>query len=523
MTSAQRKLRENLLGLGFTQNAEEADLFVLSIPFSKDVSDGSEQVWTLRQWEVSRIEDELRTKQITVSCGLNAVEGNIRLSIQKLLGKKTRLDLVPSLSDGLWVIVEVGGGKDKQSNKKQGSLLPNGVFGFHISLVGEGALVSIQMSNPFYMGNIPAFVLGKIPGIISDAFALPGYEGLVQEGIFETTVDLYPAIEDIAEQSNDPESLMTLIDRNQDRKGRELNQRQISTNFDNTEGWSITINELDNRYMNLKTLPMEVVESRDLGRKFKRIDDLILAGESEKALDMCVSEIEDGDQSLFIYRRYSLLSAGYKQNLRGEIVNDMIDKDPKNVLFLSTATEQAFDEQNQKNMLLYLSALGENLEYQMSNLESADSFDMVLPEMLGDAWKEENFKTSELCYERVIEKRGELPRVLRKMVTLAQKKKDILREVELHHRLIKAETSKARKSRDYIRLAEIYQSKDPKKASEFAVSAWRISPKDLEVVLFASKSLCVVEEYQKAIRVLDDGIRHIKGKHGNRQRVHHQY
>src|SRR5690606_11844930 len=113
---------------------------------------------------------------------------------------------------------------------------------------------------------------------------------------------------------------------------------------------------------------------------------------------------------------------------------------------------------NHQGTLHYLSQLGSNLMKLVPNANFSRTFDVVLPEILGDAWSFSNETKAEECYQRVIQKRGEQPRILKKLIKLARDGVQPEIEYNLLDRLSKVERRHVELSKIYFRLAELQQS-----------------------------------------------------------------
>ena len=512
MPNAPKKMEVSLKGLGFTQPEDQADLFVLSLPGTNERSDMGWDAppYVLSKWQVGRYRGEWWTESIDFILPLNSFVENLSGELKSHYGSQTTIEVVPALDKGAWVFIEFTKDKleDSKKSKRQDQIsFPHGTLGFQLNMVGDEDRFSIHLSNQVHMGYTPDKILCQIPKMIMKCLRLDKEELDFRLGLFESSVSIDAIIQSIAEGSNNAEVLQEL--------GRNLshpddaNYREtlVTCEYDSELGFCVTVTETEDELMNLDVSPMEIIETHDLGPKYRDLDKYILNSDLESALKICTVALKKGDHSLFICRRLCIINMWQSKVVSDEILEDMLHKDSSNLLFLSAAAQGSLRSKNMENLLNHLSELGELLKKQMTEFDDLNSIEVVLPELLGDSWSNINPETAQICYQRVVQRRGDMPRVLNKMIQISRSQKDFSGEASLLNRLIEVENKKAQKADSFIRLSEIYYDSDSKLAMEYAVRAWKLCPNNEAFAIFAADRVCDIGEHQKAIRILDDSLR----------------
>ncbi|SMF14152.1 hypothetical protein [Pseudobacteriovorax antillogorgiicola] len=514
MSKSAEKIEEGLKALGFVQGQDQDDSLILRASSPSQAGGRSTKPipWSIDRWHVARWHGEWVTDSITFSISLKNFAKQLQHSLQEVYGQQTQLDMVPALGQGIWILVELTHSRvskdlTKKHENHECAHFPHGIVGFHFDIAAEGPQLLLQVSKHFLIGYVPTKIFCEIPSLILKCLDFK-HERITSElGVFETQVNFEKVLEYVIEQSRNPELLREVGFKAKESKIDFNGPIHLKCSFIEDSGWSIGLTAAESSYVSLDVPPIEIVETRDLETKFAYIDRLILSQKMEAAKKLCLSALEEGETSLFIYRRLCVIHFWLKKPMPQQHLNEMLLQDPDNLMFLSTAVQSALLSENRADLLKYLSKLGQLLQERIADFDEISTFEMVIPELLGDGWSQVDLNTAQVCYQRVVQRRGDVPRVLRKMVGIAREIKDPLSEIRLLSRLVEVENRKSRVAESYLRLAELYRDNDPHLASENAITGWKLTPTNVEYAHYAADCLVHIEEFQKGIRILDDCLK----------------
>ena len=97
------------------------------------------------------------------------------------------------------------------------------------------------------------------------------------------------------------------------------------------------------------------------------------------------------------------------------------------------------------------------------------------------------------------------------MVPHCQRNRRSGRRIALLGRLVEVESEKDNVADSYMRLANLYRESDPAASAENALKAWKLVPTSTDFAEFAAYCLVEIQDYEKAVRVLDDCRKLIDG------------
>jgi hypothetical protein len=180
-----------------------------------------------------------------------------------------------------------------------------------------------------------------------------------------------------------------------------------------------------------------------------------MSGKISKACKIINDYPKSGNTSPYLSRRICLLVLCGHEFPENLIASSGVGSEVETKLLLSCLVRGAVSKGDMSRVLDSLSILGLNLAADLTNIESIKSFDLVIPELLGDAWLPTNSYKADICYERILQRCGDLPRVLRKMISIAEADLNYTREYELCMRLSVVERRRNELAKVYYRLAEL--------------------------------------------------------------------
>ncbi|NRA66631.1 MAG: hypothetical protein HRU19_19235 [Pseudobacteriovorax sp.] len=488
--------QEVLADCGFVKDANHNGAMVYQAP------EGSgKNTWHAAEWRINSVHGRWRTDSLKLVYSLDQLSKRLRAEFESRYGRQTQLELIPSFEQGLWVLFEVYGDNSRRSSQDEQSSM-TGTVGFHFSLTCEGSDLCLHFSKHFMMGQIPDQILSSIPHTFMKCFDLRHSQVKSQIGLFESRV-YYAGI--LKKTILSDEKLETL-DFAAEELGEVIDEgikAHLRASFDGST-WVVEASTMVDNMYEFDVPPIEIVETRELGQKHSEIDSLILGKQAKEARDLCLENIEQEPDSLFLLRRLCLSSLALNEPVDDQYLKTMVDIDSENLLFLSAAVQTSIILDRGSHLLKFLSRMGQLLNSQLNQFEELKTMDVVLPELLGDGWSEVNVQTAQACYQRVLLKRGDVSRVIWKMVRIARETEDTENEVQLLNRLVEVEQDKNEAAACYMRLSELYQNQDMEAAAECSLKGWKLHSTNTDYAEIASYNLVQVKDYEKAVRVLDD-------------------
>jgi hypothetical protein len=181
---------------------------------------------------------------------------------------------------------------------------------------------------------------------------------------------------------------------------------------------------------------LELMESYEIGDDLHDVDELITNGEYELASDRIQTKLAAKGRTLMpLCRKMALLDCVPHDTKLTALFEEILEKEHSNVSFMSFLTRNYFKVQDYFAGLDLLSQLGSKLEEKLGALEKIRSFEYVFCRMLGDAWAHEDAETAQTCYDKILEKRGELYDVLFKKLLIFEVLNDIESQIKTLNRM----------------------------------------------------------------------------------------
>ena len=476
--------------------------------------------WSFKELQLLERKDNLRIHKTDIALNTLQLSANLSKLCRKFFGHKTKIELQVGANQDFWCLFEFtqNGSPNKPRKKSHPehseNLLqyPLGIGGFQFRLLIDSDQIKIVVSNHFGIGFVPTDFCSKIHRFILSALFLDRFINeerklLSQQSIFEIDINLCSTFFDLFKEQKTPledEVIYDFLKHLATNSSQPNSQISEDGNF-----WKFQVPSPINNSLSLiqgfDNLSEDVLEARELANKYSQIEGLLLNGKINEAKKSILQKLTAKPTERYLLRRLSLLQiCGIKVDESNLIVDALINE-PNYLLFLSAEVYKNIKNSNHQETLRHLSQLGSNLMKLVPNANQLKTFDVVLPEILGDTWSFSNETKAEECYLRVIQKRGEQPRILKKLIQLAKDGVQPEMEYNLLDRLSKVERRHVELSKIYLRLAELQQSHSLglSDAISQALKAVGFDRNNVEAALLAARLLNETDKAQEAIGLLD--------------------
>lgn len=515
-----------------------------------------DQIWNVESWKFSQCEKTFTTEEIVLSINLDLLCKKISEKVKTIFADKVFVETLISKDGGdggFWCFFQFlhpDSKKEQSTFDAAPSIHPLGLAGFYINVApSKTKLLSVQFSNHFGIGLLPknCFQLIRnqlhdiiIPTIENASESSPS-DHLLHKGseknvgapsIFEMScnmIELATTSIIISAQNGTSDIKKSNIQNFYKITSKSDLPTPANISFEKNKIFVISNNgtEISNyTAAELSAIPLDVLESRELRTRFSRLEEQILENKLEDALITCLLELSHEPNSLYLLRRLAYIAvSGFSLENSSAFVKKALELEPKYKLFLSWGITISLDATSNKlvhglDVLTLLSSLGKELSSHFNHALNISSFDVVLPELLGDAWSANHFNDvqspnsadslnmAKNCYHRIIQRRGPLPRILHKLIDIASRQNDSISEKSLLNELLKVERRKRELTKIYHRLAELIASTDPSSAIPIATKVLIFDPYYIPGALLLSELYIKTEKPEKAIHILDELLLH---------------
>jgi hypothetical protein len=502
METKRSQLEETLKQVGFRVHQSNHDRLDLDIIPPKPVPKGSFGFpWLVKQWSLIRHKGAWYTDRFEIQLNRPFFQMGLNHFIRLQLPQTMILDLEEDAA-GLWVVIEFKSptGEASKTEKSAKPAYQRGVFGFHCSLLVETNKVSLNFSNHFAFGAIDRQVLEKLPDCVGQAIGLAPANW--KRSFFEISADLHTWILAAESLKQHRQVFAKLL-------ARPSPRRELKVAFEKNSGWRVFLSSPDLTEFGFVLPPIEVLESRELAERFKHIEQAAAQGQFDRVRQDLIKGLEEFPESLYLLRRLALIGLMDDKPLADHLIQAMLNVESQNQLFLSAALRAYLAKQDPERMLECVSKIGEILAGKMERFEDLKALEYVMPELLGDGWYQLDEQRAYLCYERILETRGDQLPILQKMIELARQRDDVASEVAMVKRMLKLIKDRGQLASQFLRLAELLESRDLSEAVSYAMKSWQMSPGRFSTAEYVGELLLRDRKPEKAIRVLDETIRHL--------------
>lgn len=506
-----------LCNLGFRREKRSSGtwwIYESNISLAADPS----SLWETRVIEFKERRDELALCKLETSVNERALVELLKKNARTFFGNRVNAEIFIDSNKEIYCIFE-GIIKDPSRVDSEHVLgeSPLTTFGFKLQFAVYGSKGTIYLYDHFILGQSSREFLSKALKYVAYSVSIQP-DSSTLSGIGCTFVSLQeiefpillPTMRQIFVSKKIPEGLDTI------KSLIETKSNLVSSLTSETSGFVFEIasskNHLMRPYTPLKKISIDVFESHEKAELLTELEILLVRGHLGEFIKKSSGYI-GSHLDPYLLKRFALISlAGIDLP---EIILSQITGTKKNddKLVLCAGIKIAKKTQNFSLGLDLVSRLGMRFEKDFANFESIKSFDVILPELLGDFWSEENPNKSYISYQRIIQKRGPNARILRKMALVSQKIPSVSMEIECLRKLVKIERRHSAIAQYYLRLGRIYKAQkwfqidgenDPLRC---AISALEYQKNSLEIVTFIVEILNERSQFEAAIQIIDHILR----------------
>ena len=470
--------------------------------------------WRILGNELAARKGGLAVHHLMMDLDKTAILRNLNNLTKKYFGARTTSDFVYTRDGAIWCLFEYNRANRRDQGDKvspHSSKQANGVGGFKVRILAEGTEGQLVLSDIFGFGFLP-FVFLTVPlRFLGEALGLRSWGEISRKECVPTSVHemRFPLIAPVLVHLAGLGATAAML-RKLETEVSEARGQFSPTVLAGEEGLSIRLLtddvEIPAGYSEVTFVPVEVLESRERLEQCRDLDKAIISGKLNQAWKQLAARSAKERDTLYLWRRLALLGlVGCGDLNDAATMTRALELEPNQKLFLSYSIHLALLSKNHSASLENLSKLGALIMSEIRGADSLQCFDLVLPELLGDVWAEENHDKAADCYYRVLEKRGDIPRVLKKLIELTRLENRIDAEISLLHRLARAERRRLELAKINLRLAELrrLQGISGDDAIQLAQKALKLDRGLVPAALLTADILVERERYEEAIQVLD--------------------
>lgn len=486
--------------------------------------------WSLLSFEIIERRGHLSIHGIELILAPKSVVSGMEQLTRKYWGIRSNADYAPTAKGAIWCIYEfLHASKRKEGDKREfcqpmaPAISRSGMGGFQTQLAVFGAHISLFASDHFGLGYVPLGFAQTAMRFSADAFGLKDklqtHLGTAPNAysVHEWRVPILAiAFQELLDTAENQEVFKATVELwNILKTARGKIQAAFIAESETSRLVVKSGDEARHLPYARSHIPAEVLESRERADHLGSIDRALFQGKSILAAKVIETNLQSVTQDLFLLRRLALLGvAGQREEWRQDalsrqtengLILKALESEPESMIFLSDALRMALQQSQHHTILTIMSRLGSLLAGHIPQVESLKTFDVIIPEMLGDAWKEEDPRKAEECYRRILQKRGDLPRVLRKLTQIARSAGRTDNEIGYLQRLICVERRHSELAKIHLRLAELRASapQGREEAIHLAMSALKLDASLVEAAFFAAELLVGQGRSEEAIYLLD--------------------
>ena len=502
-----KKLKEDLLAAGFTAPTGPDGVF-FSSPGSAGTAvalpGGLQQPWELRdiglrlsgdRWVLDRL--HLRLVPAVLEENLLKVfsaHDTVRCALlDEGLARVLALELTRESDPGTRRVMEDEGNGVFHEKARQS---PHGLAGAWIHFGTDGKEVVVNCSQYYFLGVVPASLPGAMAGGIASALGISTDPD--QDGPFEFTFDLRELFRSIW-----PGDAGRFLRAMSDENGGIIRQKNLIVAV-STDGLDLRlVHEERNAYLFKPCL--ESLEQRETREILAPVNQLLREGKTAPAVRR-LGELAGSHPPVFVLRRMALLACAGQLEMTETDLTAALGQEPQNLLFLSVACRLSRNTGDRHAALTAISEFAGTLLGRLGEADRCPVFDLVLPEALGIAWEEIDDQQAVRCFERLIRRRGELPRILIRMILLTERTGDLPSRISLIRRLIKVENRRPALADLYFLLATLVAGEDQKKALGYGLSSLKFGDYPARIALYMAELFRAQPDPRGAVQVLSESV-----------------
>ncbi len=469
------------------------------------VSHRKQLPWQISDWTLEIADQDLLQTSFEAQLRRDALVQNCEELLKDRFESFRAVALQDDQQKGFWLLFEF---LDKnldadqsrliEQEELQRSQLPHGLAGLHLTVIQALGQMSVFMTKHFFLGNVPGQLFIEFPKIITEALFGETLKNQANFNAYITTVGAEEIRKSLIQSSQLPDFLMQWIHSDPQKIDNPFQQVRLQLK---EQVWSLAWTQKE-ELPELVVPPIEVLEQKEVARRFQKLDELILLEDFPGAMQQCREYLAKHPSSLYLVRRWAFLSLWGHVPFEKNYLDLMTKYDPGNLMTLSLKIRGSLQENAADVLLESLSRLGNTLGQAIVEFGELDITSLTLPEMLGDAWNDKDDQRAVSCYERVLQTRGEVPRILVKLIRLMRDIDDSVTEESYMDRLLACEVPTRTRAAIYFRLAEIKQLEDKEEAAKWALKSWQTNRLQVKYATLAADLLIALQRAHEAVHVL---------------------
>jgi hypothetical protein len=473
--------------------------------------DRNDLPWQIQHWDIDAGHQGVSTVSFVTRLNGEYFLENLQDNLKERFPSFRKASLESDRKGGYWLLVEfLDGALDSDQSRliegadSASSSLPHGLAGLQLSVIHAIGQVSIFMTRHCFLGNTPGAFFVELPKILNASLFGTKLMDKTNFNSYLLTLKSEELKAALIQRTAIEDHLAFLLSEAGSPSG------QIKLSFEG-KNWKLAWMPGEET-PELLVPPMEILEQKEVARKFQRLDELILLEDFQGALEQCREYLVKNPQSLYLVRRWAFLTLWAGVDFDKQYLDLMVKFDPHNLMTLSLHVRYSLSAGLQESLLENLSRLGASLGQSIVDFDSLDITSLTLPEMLGDAWNHRDDQRAVNCYERVLDARGEIPRILVKLIRLMRDIDDSPSEESYMDRLLACEVPTRTRAAIYYRLAEIKQAADPALACDWALKSWHTYKIQVRYAMLAADLLIQLERPHDAVHVLVETSELLEGE-----------
>lgn len=508
-----QKLEELLQQVGFTPIASAANLFA----FQPGESHADTKcLWNVSEWVVRKTSSAWTTERLVLELSRERLAEAFQAAVREEHGPGALVELAEGDRD-YWVMLEFIRPRSKHlvpvsiTNMSHVFNSPHGAGGFRFHLAIDRDQLILQVYDQFALGYVPPRFFFRHTAML---VPLLGLESSEQNNFFEQRYDLFSLLKNILiNYCDQPATVQELWQSFSDRQQKFRSKSTLQTEMDSA-GIRLVVDTEAQPQVGVRRPNIEVLESRELKERFGDLDQMLLSDSWMDAVAACRAALTTAESPMYLLRRLALLSLSSRTVLTPEELDTALSIEPRNRLFLSCAIKQTQTQRAEatEDLLAIVSEIGESLYEEVRYADHLKTLDVVLPELLGDCWFVKDPKMAEACYQRVVKKRGNMPRVLTKLAWLARSQGLRQQEIDILVQLLPVERRKNEMAHIHLRLAQLYQGVSAEEVVKHALASLTFLPDNLDAVNLVCDTLLQSGRAPEAIQVLTDALERLDHK-----------
>lgn len=496
-----QSLDNDLQNTGFVQH--EGDRFRFE-PIGGKSPLRHELPWQIQNWELAARGQELYQESFAAKLNAELFIQNFEDLLKDRFPTFCKVALQEDRKGGFWLLIEF---LDRDMDADQSRLiesddaipheLSHGLAALHLSVIQAVGQISLFMTKHCFIGQTPGPLFIELPKLLNQALFGSALSDKTNFNAYLLTLRSEELRTSLIDFCQLPEAVHNLVIA---KGSEEAGFGQIKLNYVG-KNWQLSWIHGEET-PELLVPPMEILEQKEVAKRFQRLDELILLEDFPAALKQCKEFLEKNPQSLYLIRRWAFLSLWADVEFEQKYLDLMMKFDPSNLMTLSLWVRHGLEKVDADVLLENLSKLGSSLGQSIVDFDGLDITSLTLPEMLGDAWNQKDDQRAVSCYERVLHSRGEIPRILVKLIRLMRDIDDPAAEEAYMDRLLSCEVLARTRAAIYYRLAEIKQKIDPADASQWALKSWHTNRGQVRYAILAADLLIQLQRPHDAAHVL---------------------